>query len=127
MSDNATLNARRLAATPRGVATATTIFADRAENAELWDVEGRRYIDFAGGIAVVNTGHRNPKVMGHVERQMARFTHTAYQVGTVTIGSTSLTRPPVMVGMGRVLLGAGFLRDRVVRFDPRNREFKVVE
>ena len=80
MSDNATLNARRLAATPRGVATATTIFADRAENAELWDVEGRRYIDFAGGIAVVNTGHRNPKVMRHVERQMARFTHTAYQV-----------------------------------------------
>ena len=50
MSDNATLNARPLAATPRGVATATTIFADRAENAELWDVEGRRYIDFAGGI-----------------------------------------------------------------------------
>lgn len=80
MSDNATLNARRLAATPRGVATATTIFADRAENAELWDVEGRRYIDFAGGIAVVNTGHRNPNVMAHVERQMARFTHTAYQV-----------------------------------------------
>lgn len=80
MSDNATLNARRLAATPRGVATATTVFADRAENAELWDVEGRRYIDFAGGIAVLNTGHRNAKVMAAVERQLARFTHTAYQV-----------------------------------------------
>lgn len=80
MSDNATLNARRLAATPRGVATATTVFADRAENAELWDVEGRRYIDFAGGIAVLNTGHRNAQVMAAVERQLARFTHTAYQV-----------------------------------------------
>jgi len=80
MTSNKSLNARRLAATPRGVATATTVFADRAENAELWDVEGRRYIDFAGGIAVLNTGHRNPKVMECVERQLARFTHTAYQV-----------------------------------------------
>lgn len=80
MPDNATLNARRLAATPRGVATATAVFADRAENSELWDVEGRRYIDFAGGIAVLNTGHRNATVMDCVERQLARFTHTAYQV-----------------------------------------------
>ena len=80
MPDNATLNARRLAATPRGVATATTVFAARAENSELWDVEGRRYIDFAGGIAVLNTGHRNPVVMKRVEEQLARFTHTAYQV-----------------------------------------------
>jgi len=80
MTDNASLNARRLAATPRGVATMTQIFADHAENAELWDVEGRRYIDFAGGIAVLNTGHRNPKVMARVEAQLQRFTHTAYQV-----------------------------------------------
>ncbi|HBT42741.1 MAG TPA: 4-aminobutyrate--2-oxoglutarate transaminase [Rhodospirillaceae bacterium] len=80
MTDNQSLNARRLAATPRGVATATAIFADRADNAELWDVEGRRYVDFAGGIAVLNTGHRNPEVMRRVEIQMARFTHTAYQV-----------------------------------------------
>ncbi len=78
--DNASLNARRLAATPRGVATMTPIFADHAENAELWDVEGRRYIDFAGGIAVLNTGHRNPRVMARVEEQLRRFTHTAYQV-----------------------------------------------
>ncbi len=80
MTDNKTLNQRREAATPRGVATATQIFADRAENAELWDVEGRRYVDFAGGIAVLNTGHRNPTVMAEVEKQLDRFTHTAYQV-----------------------------------------------
>lgn len=80
MSTNETLNARRLAATPKGVATATTIFAERAENAELWDIEGRRYIDFAGGIAVVNTGHRNPTVMARVDAQLKKFTHTAYQV-----------------------------------------------
>ncbi len=80
MTDNATLNARRETAVPRGVATATSIFADRAENAELWDAEGRRFIDFAGGIAVLNTGHRHPTVMARVEEQMKRFTHTAYQV-----------------------------------------------
>lgn len=80
MTDNKTLKARLQAATPRGVATATGIFADHADNAELWDVEGRRYIDFAGGIAVLNTGHRNPVVMDRVNEQLSRFTHTAYQV-----------------------------------------------
>jgi hypothetical protein len=59
---NAELMARRANAVPRGVGNATSIFADRAENAYLWDVEGRRYIDFGGGIGVLNTGHRNPKV-----------------------------------------------------------------
>ncbi len=80
MSTNADLLARRTAAVPRGVATAYPVFADRAENAELWDVEGKRYVDFAGGIAVLNTGHRHPKIMAAVEKQLARFTHTAFQV-----------------------------------------------
>ncbi len=78
--DNSSLSARRDNAIPRGVATATNVFADRAENAELWDVEGKRFIDFAGGIAVLNTGHRHPTVMARVQEQMERFTHTAYQV-----------------------------------------------
>lgn len=80
MLHNASLLARREAAVPRGVSTATSIFADRAENAELWDVEGRRFIDFAGGIAVLNTGHRHPRVIEAVSAQLARFTHTAFQV-----------------------------------------------
>ena len=80
MSANADLLQRRQAAVPRGVSVALPVFADRAENAELWDVEGRRFIDFAGGIAVLNTGHRHPKVMAAVEAQLARFTHTAFQV-----------------------------------------------
>ena len=71
---------RRVAAVARGVASACPAYVDRAENAEIWDVEGRRYIDFAGGIAVVNTGHRHPKVMAAVNAQMERFTHTAFQV-----------------------------------------------
>jgi 4-aminobutyrate aminotransferase / (S)-3-amino-2-methylpropionate transaminase / 5-aminovalerate transaminase len=75
-----TLHSRREAATPRGVALATNVFADRAENAEVWDVEGRRYLDFAGGIGVLNTGHRHPVVMERVRAQMDRFTHTSFQV-----------------------------------------------
>lgn len=55
-------------------------YADRAENATLWDVEGNQYTDFAAGIAVLNTGHRHPKVMAAITAQLERFTHTAYQI-----------------------------------------------
>jgi 4-aminobutyrate aminotransferase len=79
-SINEQLMARKAAATPRGVGVMGTFFADRAENAELWDVEGRRFIDFAGGIAVMNTGHGHPKVVAAIEAQLKRFTHTCYQV-----------------------------------------------
>ncbi|MDE2297349.1 MAG: 4-aminobutyrate--2-oxoglutarate transaminase [Burkholderiales bacterium] len=77
---NEQLMARKAAATPRGVGVMGTFFADHADNAELWDVEGRRYIDFAGGIAVMNTGHGNPKVVAAIAAQLERFTHTCYQV-----------------------------------------------
>ena len=80
MTNNKDLLARRERAVPRGVASATAIFAARAENAELWDVEGKRFVDFAGGIAVLNTGHRHPKVIAAVEKQLALYTHTAFQV-----------------------------------------------
>jgi 4-aminobutyrate aminotransferase/(S)-3-amino-2-methylpropionate transaminase len=69
-----------MAAIPRGVSTATPLFAARAENAEIWDVEGNRYVDFAGGIAVLNTGHRHPKIMAAVAKQLELYTHTAFQV-----------------------------------------------
>ena len=55
-------------------------YAARAENAELWDVEGRRYIDFASGIAVNNTGHRHPRILAAMRSQLDRFIHTAYQI-----------------------------------------------
>jgi len=58
----------------------TQIYVDRALNAEVWDIEGNRYIDFAAGIAVVNTGHCHPRVMAAVTEQMSRFTHTCHQV-----------------------------------------------
>ena len=77
---NATISARKNAAISRGVGMTTQIYAERAENSEIWDVEGRRYIDFASGIAVVNTGHRHPKVIEAVKAQLDHFTHTCHQV-----------------------------------------------
>ncbi len=77
---NAELESRRKGAISRGVGVQTQIFAQRAENAEVWDAEGNRYIDFASGIAVLNTGHRHPKVIAAVKEQIDRFTHTCHQV-----------------------------------------------
>ncbi|MEQ8256721.1 MAG: 4-aminobutyrate--2-oxoglutarate transaminase [Roseovarius confluentis] len=77
---NAELSARRDAAISRGVGMQTQIYVKRASGAEVWDVEGRRYIDFAAGIAVVNTGHCHPKVMEAVRRQSDALTHTCHQV-----------------------------------------------
>ena len=77
---NADIANRRSDAIARGVGVTTQIYAEKAENAEIWDVEGRRYIDFAAGIAVVNTGHRHPKVIAAVKDQLDQFTHTCHQV-----------------------------------------------
>ena len=77
---NAAWHARRLSATPRGVGVMGDFFIDRAKNAEFWDIEGRRFIDFAGGIAVLNTGHVHPKVQAAIAAQLQRFTHSCYQV-----------------------------------------------
>jgi 4-aminobutyrate aminotransferase/(S)-3-amino-2-methylpropionate transaminase len=79
-ASNALLMARRQAAVPRGVGHSHQVFIARGENAEVWDVEGSRYIDFAGGIAVLNTGHRNPAVIEAVKRQLDQYTHTCFQV-----------------------------------------------
>ncbi|MDO9031304.1 MAG: 4-aminobutyrate--2-oxoglutarate transaminase [Hydrogenophaga sp.] len=80
LATNAMLMARRQAAIPRGVGHSHQIFIAKGENAEIWDVEGRRYIDFAGGIAVLNTGHRNPAVIEAVKAQLDQYTHTCFQV-----------------------------------------------
>ncbi|MEM5421484.1 MULTISPECIES: 4-aminobutyrate--2-oxoglutarate transaminase [Paraburkholderia] len=80
VSKNADLQSRKNAITPRGVGVMCDFYAERAENAELWDVEGRRFIDFAAGIAVCNTGHRHPKIVAAIKAQLDQFTHTAYQI-----------------------------------------------
>jgi len=80
MTTNKELLAVRQAHTPQGVGTQTTVFSDRARNAEIWDVEGNRYIDLATGIAVMNTGHNHPDIIAAVKAQLERFSHTCFQV-----------------------------------------------
>lgn len=77
---NESLMQRRMAAVPRGVGQIHPLFVERAENATVWDVEGREYIDFAGGIAVLNTGHLHPKVVTAVQEQLQKVSHTCFQV-----------------------------------------------
>ncbi|MFM8844767.1 MAG: 4-aminobutyrate--2-oxoglutarate transaminase [Gammaproteobacteria bacterium] len=80
MPTNADLARRRTAAIPRGVGNLLQVYAEHASNAEIWDVEGRRYIDFASGIAVLNTGHLHPRVQAAVAAQLAKLSHTCFQV-----------------------------------------------
>ncbi len=74
------LEKRRKEATPRGVGVMCDFYAAKAENATLWDEEGKEYIDFTAGIAVLNTGHRHPKIVDAVRKQLDQFTHTAFQI-----------------------------------------------
>ncbi len=80
MTANTDLHARRSAAFTRGIGAMLPVYIERARNAELWDADGRRYIDFAGGIAVVNTGHVHPRVAAAVREQLDAFTHTCLMV-----------------------------------------------
>jgi 4-aminobutyrate aminotransferase / (S)-3-amino-2-methylpropionate transaminase / 5-aminovalerate transaminase len=80
LTSNAELHTRRQSAVPRGVSNSLAVYAERAANAELWDVEGRRYIDFASGISVLNTGHVHPKVRAAIAQQLEKLTHTCFQV-----------------------------------------------
>src|SRR6202050_2525840 len=80
MGSNTDLHRRRGLAVPRGVSTSLGVYVDHAKNAELWDVEGRHYIDFASGISVLNIGHLHPRVVAAVEQQMQQVAHAAFQV-----------------------------------------------
>ncbi len=77
---NAEWQARKVAAIARGQGNMAPVYIERAKNAELWDVEGKRYIDFGTGIAVCNTGHSNPRVVAAVKEQLDRFSHTCVMV-----------------------------------------------
>lgn len=74
------LTVRREKAVARGISVLHNVVIDRASGAEIWDTDGRRYLDFAGGIAVLNVGHRHPQVVEAVRNQLDRFTHTCFQV-----------------------------------------------
>ncbi len=89
---NASLQARKDAAFARGLGNIAAVYVDRAVNAEIWDVEGRRYIDFGAGIAVVNTGHGHPKVKAAVAEQLDRFHHTCLMVSPYEVAVTLAER-----------------------------------
>ncbi|MDR5859342.1 4-aminobutyrate--2-oxoglutarate transaminase [Halomonas eurihalina] len=78
--NNAQLNELKQRYVASGAASPATAFADRAENAEIWDADGNRFIDFAGGIGVLNIGHRHPKVVEAVKAQLDRVMHTCQTV-----------------------------------------------
>jgi len=77
---NSSLQARKNAVIARGQGNVYSAFVSRAENSEIWDVEGNRYIDFGSGIAVCNTGHSHPKVVAAAKAQIDQFSHTCVMV-----------------------------------------------
>lgn len=80
MSNNQSLLERRKKVLPTGLGVAFDIFADSAKNSEIIDVDGKRYIDFVGGISVLNTGHSHPQIVSAVKAQLDRFSHTSAQI-----------------------------------------------
>ncbi|MBD8492276.1 4-aminobutyrate--2-oxoglutarate transaminase [Pseudomonas syringae] len=80
LTENQHLQALREHHVPRGIATAHPVVAARAQGAELWDVDGRRYLDFVGGIGVLNVGHNHPRVVEAVRRQVGEISHASFQV-----------------------------------------------
>src|SRR5262245_21196783 len=79
-SSNDALQRRRAAAIARGISNMLPVYIERAANAELWDAEGRRYVDFAGGISVMNSGHVHPDVKVAIAKQLDAFTHTCFMI-----------------------------------------------
>ena len=77
---NELLKARRDDALPLGLPSKSGIYAARAKGAELWDVDGKRYIDFIGGIGVLNVGHSHPKVVEAIKAQADKFIHTCFGI-----------------------------------------------
>jgi 4-aminobutyrate aminotransferase / (S)-3-amino-2-methylpropionate transaminase / 5-aminovalerate transaminase len=104
MSDSGTRTADRLATRtkniPRGILTAHPLVVDRAEGAYIWDIEGRRYLDFVGGIGVLNVGHNHPRVVAAVENQLKKITHTAFQVAAYEPYLALAERLNQLVGRG---------------------------
>ncbi|MBR0657642.1 4-aminobutyrate--2-oxoglutarate transaminase [Neoroseomonas oryzicola] len=104
----ATLIEERTRHVPRGVLTAHPIVLERAQGAEAWDVDGRRYLDFVGGIGVLNLGHNHPRVVGAVQEQLGRITHAAFQVAAYPSYLDLARRLSALVGGGEAYKAAFF-------------------
>ncbi len=100
INDTAGYLALRERAVPRGVLTAHPIVLQRGQGAQVWDVDGRRYLDFVGGIGVLNVGHNHPRVVAAVEAQLRAITHTAFQVAAYPPYVELAARLAALVGGG---------------------------
>jgi 4-aminobutyrate aminotransferase / (S)-3-amino-2-methylpropionate transaminase / 5-aminovalerate transaminase len=96
----AELLAARSQSVARGVLTAHPIVMDRAEGCHVWDADGRRYLDFVGGIGVLNVGHNHPRVLAAVRRQLERVTHMAFQVAAYEPYIALAERLNALIGKG---------------------------
>jgi 4-aminobutyrate aminotransferase/(S)-3-amino-2-methylpropionate transaminase len=105
------LMARREAAIPRGPANATPIFAARAAGAMVEDVDGNRYIDFAGGIGCLNIGHRSPRVISAIQEQLEKHLHLCFAVtpyeGYVAVAEKLNSLAPGNFAKKTILLNSG--------------------
>ena len=105
---SAALLAERDRHVPRGVLTAHPLVLERGAGAEVWDVDGRRYLDFVGGIGVLNVGHNHPRVVAAVRDQLGRITHAAFQVAAYPPYITLARRLSGLVGGGEPYKAAFF-------------------
>jgi 4-aminobutyrate aminotransferase/(S)-3-amino-2-methylpropionate transaminase len=110
-SANADLARRRAASVPRGVGCAHPLAIARAEGARVWDEEGREYVDFVGGIGVLNAGHANPAIVEAIAAQAARYTHLCFQVASyepyVALAEALNARAPGPTPKKTLLLSTG--------------------
>jgi 4-aminobutyrate aminotransferase len=111
MPTSAELHVRRNAAVARGIGHATQIYAKRAKNAEIWSEDGKRYVDFGAGIAVVNTGHQHPRIVAAVKEQLDAFSHVCFQVtpheNYITLAERLNTIAPVANPAKTMLVSTG--------------------
>lgn len=91
---------RRTKSVPRGVVTAHPLVVEKASGSEVWDTEGNRYLDFVGGIGVLNVGHNHPKVTAAVTRQLSKVSHACFQVAAYPGYITLAERLNQLVGKG---------------------------
>ncbi|WP_029686019.1 4-aminobutyrate--2-oxoglutarate transaminase [Tatumella saanichensis] len=91
---------RRTKSVPRGVVTAHPLVVEKASGSEVWDTEGNRYLDFVGGIGVLNVGHNHPKVTEAVTRQLSKVSHACFQVAAYPGYITLAERLNQLVGKG---------------------------
>ena len=111
LGQNARLLVERERHVPRGIITAHPVVIERAQGAEVWDVDGRRYLDFVGGIGVLNVGHNHPRVVHAVRAQLERVTHVSFQVAGYPPYIELAARLNALVGNGEayksILLTSG--------------------